>query len=106
MRPSEEFLARRIESWDLPIDIVANRQFLINPEEFSRQFEKPPIMETFYRYMRKSRHILIEDDGKPVGGKWNYDHDNRNFDATHTPSWSWKPQDIRYIEEAKKYFNP
>ncbi len=105
MRPSEEYLARRIESWNLDLEILPNTQFLITREEFSQQFERPPIMETFYRYMRKSRNILMEDDGKPVGGKWNYDHENRNFDKTHTPSWSWKPTDTRYIDEAKKYFN-
>lgn len=61
-------------------------------------------METFYRYMRKSRDILMEDDGKPVGGKWNYDHENRNFDKSHIPGWSWKPQETSFIDEAKKYF--
>jgi deoxyribodipyrimidine photolyase-related protein len=105
MRPSEEYLARRIESWELDLEILPNTQFLITREEYSKQFEKPPIMETFYRYMRKSRNILMEDDGKPVGGKWNYDHENRNFDKTHVPSWSWKPSDMKYIDEAKKYFD-
>jgi deoxyribodipyrimidine photolyase-related protein len=105
MRPSEEYLARRIESWELDLEILPNTQFLITREEYSKQFEKPPVMETFYRYMRKSRNILMEDDGKPVGGKWNYDHENRNFDKTHVPSWSWKPSDTIYIDEAKKYFD-
>lgn len=62
-------------------------------------------METFYRYMRRSRNILIEDDGKPVGGKWNFDSENRNFDKTHVPSWSWKPSDTRYIDEARQYYD-
>jgi deoxyribodipyrimidine photolyase-like uncharacterized protein len=66
MRPSEEYLARRIESWELDLEILPNTQFLITQEEYSKQFEKPPVMETFYRYMRKSRNILMEDDGKPV----------------------------------------
>lgn len=78
---------------------------MITPREFGEQFEKPPIMETFYRYMRRSRSILIEDDGKPVGGKWNYDSENRNFDKTHVPSWSWKPSDTRYIDEARAYYD-
>lgn len=105
MRPSEEFLARKIIAWNLRIEIIPNRQFLITPEEFRQKFEKPPIMETFYRYMRKSRDILMETDGKPVGGKWNYDHENRNFDREHIPSWSWKPRDYEYIDEAKQYFH-
>lgn len=54
--------------------------------------------------MRKSRNILIEEGGKPIGGKWNYDHENRNFDKNHIPSWNWKPSDTRYIDEAKEYY--
>jgi len=105
MRPSEEFLARRIESWNLPLQMISNTQFLITHEEFSRQFAKPPIMETFYRYMRKSRDILIDADGTPVGGKWNYDHENRSFDRDHVPSWSWKSTDRAHIDAAKQYFD-
>lgn len=62
-------------------------------------------MERFYRYMRTTRNILIASDGKPTGGKWNYDHENRSFDAKHTPSWDWKPVDTAYILAAKEYFN-
>jgi deoxyribodipyrimidine photolyase-related protein len=108
MRSSEEYLARKIDRYvfpDISLQIFENRQFLITQKEFREQFEKPPVMETFYRYMRRSRHILIEDDGKPVGGKWNYDSENRNFDKTHTPSWSWKPSDTRYIDEARVYYD-
>jgi deoxyribodipyrimidine photolyase-related protein len=108
MRSSEEYLARKIESYILPdisLHIFENRQFLITPEEFREQFERPPIMEIFYRYMRKSRNILIEDDGKPVGGKWNYDSENRNFDKTHMSSWSWSPSDTRYIDDARAYYD-
>ena len=35
------------------------------------------LMETFYRNLRRSQHILIQEDGRPTGGKWNYDHENR-----------------------------
>ena len=34
-------------------------------------------MEFFYRLMRKKTGLLIDEDDKPVGGKWNFDHDNR-----------------------------
>ena len=34
-------------------------------------------METFYRKMRVRFNILLED-GKPLGGKWNYDSENRS----------------------------
>ena len=32
--------------------------------------------DTIYRLMRKRYDILMED-GRPAGGKWNYDHSNR-----------------------------
>ena len=47
----------------------------------------------------------MEDKNKPVGGKWNFDHENRNFDKNHIPSWSWKPSDITYINEARSFYD-
>lgn len=37
---------------------------------------KTYIMESFYRDIRKRLGVLM-DDGGPMGGKWNYDHQNR-----------------------------
>ena len=39
--------------------------------------DKAPIMESFYRTMRKEYDLLMTPEGKPEGGSWNYDHDNR-----------------------------
>lgn len=37
---------------------------------------KQVLMERFYRHMRKKHNILMEN-GKPAGGNWNYDQENR-----------------------------
>ncbi len=34
-------------------------------------------MEFFYRELRQRTGLLMEPDGTPAGGKWNFDHDNR-----------------------------
>ena len=34
-------------------------------------------MEPFYRAMRRKTGLLMDEDGAPVGGRWNYDADNR-----------------------------
>ncbi len=39
--------------------------------------KKTFLMENFYRDMRKKHHILIDHDAEPVGGKWNFDIENR-----------------------------
>ena len=35
------------------------------------------LMEFFYRQLRIKHGVLMEDAKQPVGGQWNFDHDNR-----------------------------
>lgn len=69
----------------IEIERLPNTQFLISHDEFIRQYPtKPPVMETFYRWMRKKFDILMQD-GKPTWWERNYDKDNRKFDKKYTP---------------------
>ena len=34
-------------------------------------------LEYFYRLMRKTHNILVDSEGNPEGGQWNFDQDNR-----------------------------
>ncbi len=64
---------------NLPVQVLPNTQFLVeqyNPNP-RPQSGRHYIMETFYRDMRKHFHLLLEEDGTPIGGKWNYDEMNR-----------------------------
>lgn len=60
------------------VDFVSNDFFLTSREDFalwaSRQ--KTFVMENFYRAQRVRLGILVSE-GKPDGGRWNYDADNR-----------------------------
>jgi deoxyribodipyrimidine photolyase-related protein len=38
-------------------------------------------MELFYREGRRRFGVLIDGDGAPLGGQWNFDHDNRKAPA-------------------------
>jgi len=53
--------------------------FYTTRNEFKDFFagKKSLLMESFYRHMRKKHDILMAGDN-PRGGKWNYDHSNRN----------------------------
>jgi deoxyribodipyrimidine photolyase-related protein len=39
--------------------------------------EHRPFMASFYAWQRRRLGILLDDDGKPVGGRWSFDDENR-----------------------------
>jgi deoxyribodipyrimidine photolyase-related protein len=63
---------------DLGAQIVENDFFLTTRKHFSiwADSQKSYLMETFYRAQRARLNILIEN-GKPTGGAWNFDKENR-----------------------------
>lgn len=85
-------LQEELENEWYTLSIRPNQQFLIDHETFTQQYKEPPVMETFYRWMRKKTWLLMED-GKPQWWKRNYDKENRKFDRTfidvdHVDFWS------------------
>ncbi|MFN5746118.1 MAG: cryptochrome/photolyase family protein [Methylococcaceae bacterium] len=65
---------------------VDSEHFLTARHEMAKLFEgrKQWLMEHFYRHMRRRHGVLLDPEGKPEGGQWNFDHDNRK-------PWSGKP---------------
>jgi deoxyribodipyrimidine photolyase-related protein len=39
--------------------------------------ERRLLLEDFYRWQRRRHGVLLEPDGEPAGGRWNFDADNR-----------------------------
>ncbi|WP_370691168.1 cryptochrome/photolyase family protein [Kordiimonas sp. SCSIO 12610] len=80
--PSEYRVLSDVLTWEdrysVPIDVREDTRFIANKDEFANWAagRKALRMEYFYREMRRKTNLLIED-GKPVGGKWNYDSENR-----------------------------
>ncbi|MDO8321364.1 MAG: cryptochrome/photolyase family protein [Phenylobacterium sp.] len=61
------------------LDILPDTRFLCSHEAFNAWAgdRRELRMEYFYREMRKRHEVLMEPDGKPAGGRWNFDADNR-----------------------------
>jgi len=80
--PGEYRVLEQFKSWEkqfgVRVNILSDDRFLMQPSDFSVWAEgrKQLRMEYFYREVRKRYQFLMEDN-KPVGGKWNYDQDNR-----------------------------
>ncbi|WP_323151554.1 cryptochrome/photolyase family protein [Pseudomonas glycinae] len=72
-------LEHSIKECGLPIHWHADTRFLCSREEFAAWAEgkKQLRMEFFYREMRRKSRLLLNGDGSPVGGAWNFDAENR-----------------------------
>ena len=81
--PGEWRVAEMFAKWStqlkVPVTLLKDDRFLCSITEFQRwsKDKKQLRMEFFYREMRKKYKILLEEDGTPCGGHWNYDQQNR-----------------------------
>jgi deoxyribodipyrimidine photolyase-related protein len=79
-------VAEMFKGWEaafgLPVTILPDTRFIASIPEFLSWAEgrKQLRMEYFYRDMRRKTGLLMDGD-QPVGGKWNYDSENRKAAA-------------------------
>lgn len=98
----ERVLAMEPMSWDgramlerLGVEVFRNDQFICHYDDFGEWVasRKSFKMEDFYRWQRTRLDILMEpgdnSSGKaePAGGRWNFDHDNREPPPKDGRSW-------------------
>ena len=109
--PVDNWLQNRLSKGFLDNEIKAtqhNSPLFLNAKEdlasFFRSDKKKYHQTTFYTEQRKKRNILMDADGKPVGGKWTFDTENRKkYPAKKTPPSIHFPDVDEYYEEAKQY---
>ncbi|MBE1283598.1 MAG: cryptochrome/photolyase family protein [Rhodobacteraceae bacterium] len=76
--PGEWRLIDALRMLPITLQLHSDTRFIATREDFAvwAKGRKQLRMEYFYREMRRKTGLLMEA-GKPIGGKWNYDHDNR-----------------------------
>ncbi|MGB3541664.1 cryptochrome/photolyase family protein [Rubrivirga sp.] len=64
---------------DVDLEVVDTPLFLNTRQENADFFagRKRYFMADFYKHQRRRLGIMVDGEGKPAGGKWSYDHDNR-----------------------------
>ena len=81
--PDEWRLDQELSDWGetcvVPVRMVDSEHFFTARDEAAAQFagKKQWLMESFYRLQRKKHRVLMGSDGKPEGGQWNFDAENR-----------------------------
>jgi len=80
MRPSEwdtrSHMLNMANKFGDRVKTIPNNFFIADVDKYKSKIKKGYRLETFYRELRKQTGYLMED-GKPIGGKWNYDKENR-----------------------------
>ncbi len=78
-------LSRRL---GVPIEVVPTNMFLVPEAEFQEWADgrNRLLMEHHYRRVRQKLDLLIEKDGEPTGGAWNFDPENRGTYAAFAKS--------------------
>lgn len=61
--------------------------FYADPADFAdfMSGRKSPLLEHYYRRLRRRFGVLMTKDGNPVGGRWNLDQENRKSFGTSGP---------------------
>ena len=80
--PGEYRLMETMRSWqstlDVAVELREDDRFLCSLDKFNKWADgrRQLRMDFFYRDMRRDHNVLM-DGGEPIGGKWNFDGDNR-----------------------------
>ena len=97
--PGEYRVLNDVKTWEnsfsMPVEIREDSRFFCRPEDFQSwaKGRKQLRMEYFYREMRQRFKILM-DGVNPLGGKWNFDIENRRppkKGLNVPPTFSTKP---------------
>lgn len=101
----EKRLNKALKDAEVTVSLHKNPGFFLGRKEVTKEFSDQTNykMASFYIKQRKRFNILLED-GKPWGGKWSFDIENRKkLPKTQKIPDVPKANDNPYIQEAKKY---
>ena len=79
MQQSLSRAAALLDARGLEQQLQPDRGFLATRDDFTRWAgkKKECRMKFFHHEMRRKHGVLLEADGKPTGGEWNFDAENR-----------------------------
>ncbi len=79
----DKFMEARLERWAtelrVRIEVATSPMFLCARERFAEYLQQAstPRMAAFYRQERRRLGLLVDEAGRPAGGRWSFDTENR-----------------------------
>ncbi len=108
--PDDDWLSGRLraacDAAEVRLTVLDNPHFLTSPSGISAFVadKKKLFFTDFYIGQRKRLKILLTRDGKPAGGKWSFDADNRKkLPKGIRPPALALPAENEYVREAREY---
>lgn len=111
VEPSDDWLQTRLEGAlsrsGLRYEALVDPFFHCTPQDFLEHLrgrKRKLFFTDFYVEQRKRHGVLLEKDGKPTGGKWSFDPENRKKlpKGTKVPK-IWQPKANAEVIEAREY---
>ena len=108
--PCDDWLSTRLAAalgeHEIAASVLDDPHFL-TPSSVIRDFsadKKRLFFTEFYIAQRKRLGLLLERDGKPVGGQWSFDQENRKklSKGTRVPE-TQRPEEGEFVVEARHY---
>lgn len=81
--PGEYRVLAELQSWSkkrkVSLEVLPDTRFFTSPKEFEEwaHGKKKLLMEHFYQQMRRTTGLLMNAQGDPLGGQFNFDAENR-----------------------------
>ena len=92
------------EKHDTELEFLENPGFMASMDYNEEYFKSHEYFQlNYYKQMRKKFNVLITEEGKPEGGKWSFDPENRkkmpeDMEKPEIPQFS-----SEHVEEAREY---
>jgi len=110
--PVDDWLMKRIKkaakASGIQYAIYENPTFFLSQSEIDHYKPSPSgyLQASFYQQQRRKLGMLLDASGKPVGGKWSFDADNRDrYPAHRQPPPLQKPANNKFVKEAVDWVN-
>ena len=104
----EKHFLKALAEVGVEVNIINSPMFLFERNDFVSMAKGKKVyrMSSFYQKARKNMKILIDENNKPIGGKWSFDEENRKkIPKNVTPPEMTTFKESKYCDEVKNLIN-